>query len=123
LGYVKKYHPLVSRANLEIDKAQAGLMQARGAFDPKIELDFDNKQFRGTQYYSVLNSSFKIPTWYGIEVKAAFDDNAGIYLNPQNIGPNQGITAVGLSVPVGTRFVYKPTYCRLKKCKITDSIK
>ena len=52
LGYVKKYHPLVSRANLEIDKAQAGLMQARGAFDPKIELDFDNKQFRGSQYYS-----------------------------------------------------------------------
>ena len=57
LGYVKKYHPLVSRANLEIDKAQAALMQARGGFDPKIELDFDTKQFKGTQYYSVLNSS------------------------------------------------------------------
>lgn len=66
MGYVKKYHPLVSRANIELDKAQAGLMQARGGFDPKIELDFDNKQFKGTQYYSILNSSFKIPTWYGI---------------------------------------------------------
>ena len=118
LGYVKKYHPLVSRANLEIDKAQAGLMQARGAFDPKIELDFDNKQFRGTQYYSVLNSSFKIPTWYGIEVKAAFDDNAGIYLNPQNIGPNQGITAVGLSVPVAQGLFINQRIADLKNAKL-----
>lgn len=118
LGYVKKFHPLVRRANLEIDKAQAGLMQARGAFDPKIELDFDNKQFRGTQYYSILNSSFKIPTWYGIEVKAAFDDNAGIFLNPQNLGPNQGIAAVGFSVPLAQGLFINQRIADLKNARL-----
>jgi len=118
LGYVKKYHPLVSRANLEIDKAQAGLMQARGAFDPKIELDFDNKQFRGSQYYSILNSSFKIPTWYGIEVKAAFDDSQGIFVNPQNLGPNQGIATVGLSVPVAQGLFINQRIADLKTAKL-----
>jgi len=118
LGYVKKYHPLVSRANLEIDKAQAGLMQARGAFDPKIELDFDNKQFRGSQYYSILNSSFKIPTWYGIEVKAAFDDSQGIFVNPQNIGPNQGIATVGFSVPVAQGLFINQRIADLKSAKL-----
>lgn len=101
LGYVKKYHPLVKRANLEVSKAQAGLMAARGAFDPKIEVDFDKKQFKGKEYYSLLNSSFKIPTWYGIEVKAAFDNSEGLYVNPQNVTPNSGLTSLGLSVPVG----------------------
>jgi outer membrane protein TolC len=118
LGYVKKYHPLVSRANLEIDKAQAGLMQARGAFDPKIELDFDNKQFRGSQYYSILNSSFKIPTWYGIEVKAAFDDSQGIFVNPQNLGPNQGIATVGFSVPVAQGLFINQRIADLKSAKL-----
>jgi outer membrane protein TolC len=118
LGYVKKYHPLVSRANLEIDKAQAGLMQARGAFDPKIELDFDNKQFRGSQYYSILNSSFKIPTWYGIEVKAAFDDSQGIFVNPQNLGPNQGIATVGFSVPVAQGLFINQRIADLKTAKL-----
>jgi len=118
LGYVKKYHPLVSRANLEIDKAQAGLMQARGGFDPKIELDFDNKQFKGTQYYSILNSSFKIPTWYGIEVKAAFDDSEGIFLNPQNISPNQGIATVGLSIPVAQGLFINQRIADLKTAKL-----
>lgn len=118
LGYVKKYHPLVSRANLEIDKAQAGLMQARGAFDPKIELDFDNKQFRGSQYYSILNSSFKIPTWYGIEVKAAFDDSQGIFVNPQNLGPNQGIATVGFSVPIAQGLFINQRIADLKSAKL-----
>ena len=39
LGYVKKYHPLVKNADLEITRAQANLMMARGGFDPKIEVD------------------------------------------------------------------------------------
>jgi outer membrane protein TolC len=101
LGYVKKYHPLVKRANLEVSKAQASLMAARGAFDPKIEVDFDKKKFKDKEYYSLLNSSFKIPTWYGIEVKAAFDNSEGLYVNPQNITPNSGLTSLGVSVPVG----------------------
>ena len=46
LGYVKKYHPMVKSANLEVNGAQANLMMARGGFDPKIEVDFDKKQFK-----------------------------------------------------------------------------
>ncbi len=118
LGYVKKYHPLVSRANLDIDKAQAGLMQARGGFDPKIEVDFDKKQFKDTEYYSVLNSSFKIPTWYGIEIKAAFDNSEGVYLNPQNSTPNQGLTSLGLTVPVGQGLFINQRMADLRKAKL-----
>ena len=51
LGYVKKYHPMVKSANLEISQAQANLLMARGAFDPKIEIDFDKKQFNTTTPY------------------------------------------------------------------------
>ncbi|RZJ69827.1 MAG: transporter, partial [Flavobacterium sp.] len=101
LGYVKKYHPLVKQANLEVSRAQAALMAARGGFDPKIEVDYDTKEFKGTEYYSVLKSSFKIPTWYGVEIKAGFDDSEGTYLNPQNRTPDRGLTSLGVSVPLG----------------------
>jgi outer membrane protein TolC len=101
LGYVKKYHPLVKQANLEVSNAQAKLMAARGGFDPKIEVDYNKKEFKGTEYYSLLNSSFKIPTWYGIEVKAGFDDTDGQYYNPQNRTPEAGLTSLGVSVALG----------------------
>ena len=118
LGYVKKFHPLVKSANFEISKAQANLMQARGGFDPKIEVDFDKKQFKNSQYYSVLNSSFKIPTWYGVELKAGFDNNEGIYLNPENILPNQGLTSFGINIPLGQGLIINQRMADLRKAKI-----
>ena len=118
LGYVKKYHPLVKSAGLEISQAQANLMMARGGFDPKIEVDFEQKKFKDSEYYSILNSSFKIPTWYGIEVKAGFDNNEGIYLNPENTVPNQGLTSFGISVPIGQGLFINQRMSDLRKAKI-----
>lgn len=118
LGFVKKYHPLVKNANLEISKAQANLMMARGGFDPKLELDYNKKQFQGTEYYSIMNSSFKIPTWYGIDIKAGFEDNEGYYLNPQNKTPNNGLAALGISVPLGQGLLINQRMADLQKAKI-----
>lgn len=118
LGYVKKYHPMVKSANLEVNSAQANLMMARGGFDPKIEVDFDKKQFKDKEYYSLLNSSFKIPTWYGIEVKAGFDNSEGIYLNPQNTLPNQGLTSLGINIPLGQGLLINQRMADLRKAKI-----
>jgi len=118
IGYVKKYHPLVKNANLEISKAQANLMIARGGFDPKIEVDFSKKQFKNNEYYSILNSSFKIPTWYGIDIKAGFDNSEGIYLNPDNTLPNQGLTSLGISIPLGQGLLINERMANLRKAKI-----
>ena len=118
LGYVKKYHPLVKNANLEVSKAQANLMMARGGFDPKIEVDFSKKEFKDKEYYSILNSSFKIPTWYGIELKAGFDNSEGVYLNPENSTPNQGLTSFGISVPIGQGLFINQRMADVRKAKI-----
>lgn len=122
LGFVKKYHPLVRNANLEIAAAQANLMMARGAFDPKIEVDFDKKQFKNKEYYSLLNSSFKIPTWYGIEVKAGFDNAEGVYVSPENVTPNSGLTSLGISVPVGQGLFINQRMADLQKAKINITL-
>lgn len=118
LGYVKKYHPLVKSANLQLNQAQANLMMARGGFDPKVEVDFEQKKFKESEYYSILNSSFKIPTWYGVEIKAGFDNNDGIYLNPQNTVPNQGLTSLGISIPLGQGMFINQRMADLRKAKI-----
>ena len=54
LGYVKTYHPIVKQANLVIDNSEAKLLKARGAFDPKIEVDFDKKQFKDKHQQHVV---------------------------------------------------------------------
>ncbi|WP_256003422.1 TolC family protein [Pedobacter deserti] len=118
LGYVKKYHPLTRQANLTLSRAEAELMAARGGFDPKLEVDYDKKEFKGTGYYSLLNSSFKIPTWYGIEIKAAFDNSTGKYVNPQNITPEGGLSSAGITIPLAQGLLVNRRMADLRSAKV-----
>ncbi|WP_179022354.1 TolC family protein [Winogradskyella forsetii] len=118
LGYVKKFHPIVKQAQLVIDESQAKLMKSRGAFDPKIEVDYDRKKFKNTEYYDKLNGTFKIPTWFGVELKAAFEENTGDYLNPENFVPQDGLYSAGVSVPLGQGLFINNRMAALKQAKL-----
>jgi len=118
LGYVKKYHPIAKQAELNIDMGQANLMRSRGGFDPKVEVDYDRKEFKGTEYYDRLNATFKIPTWYGIELKGNFEQNDGDFLNPAESVPTDGLYSAGVSMSVGQGFWINERMATLKQAKL-----
>ena len=122
LGYVKQFHPLVKQANLIVSQGQANLLQARGGFDPKIEVDFDRKQFKSTEYFSVLNSTFKVPTWYGIEIKAGFEQADGAFLNPEFTFPDAGLVTLGIAVPLGQGLIINQRMADLRKAKFFQTL-
>lgn len=122
ISHIKKFHPLVKQANLKITAAQIELLKARGAFDPKLEASYSEKQFDDKNYYSLFNGSFKIPTWYGIEIKAAFDNSEGIYLNPENTLPNQGLTSIGVAVPLSQGIWINERMAGIKKAKLFQKL-
>ena len=117
LGYVKKYHPIAKQAELALGIGQANLMKARGSFDPKIEVDYDRKEFKGTEYYDRLNATFKIPTWYGIEFKGTFEQNDGDFLNPAESVPSDGLYSAGMSMSLGQGLWINDRMATLKKAK------
>ena len=118
LGYVKKYHPVVKQANLLINKSEAKLLKARGSFDPKFEVDYDRKKFKGSEYYDKLNAAFSIPTWYGIELVGNFDQNTGLFLTPEATVPEEGLYNVGISVPLAKGLLINERMATLKQAKI-----
>lgn len=118
LAFVKKYHPVARQAGLQLEIGEARLLQARGGFDPKIEVDYDRKEFKGTEYYDILNSTFKIPTWYGVELKANFEQNSGVYLNPQLTVPPDGLFSAGVSVDVGQGMFINERMAALRTARI-----
>ena len=118
LGYVKKFHPIVKQAELVIDESQAKLLKSRGAFDPKFEVDYDRKKFKGTEYFDRLNGMFKIPTWYGVELKATFEENSGDFLNPEGFVPDDGLYSAGVKVPVAQGLLINDRMASLKQAKL-----
>lgn len=117
LGYVKKYHPIAKQAQLNIGMGQAKLMKARGGFDPKVEVDYGRKEFKGTEYWNRLNTTFKIPTWFGIELKGNFQQNEGYYLNRDETLPEDGLYSAGVSMSLLQGFWANERMATLRKAK------
>ncbi|WGK64707.1 TolC family protein [Croceiramulus getboli] len=117
LGYVKRYHPLIKQAELALSVGEANLLRARGGFDPKFEVDYDRKKFKGTEYYDQFNATFKIPTWYGVELKANFEENTGEFLNPDLTVPDGGLYSAGVSLSLAQGLLINERMASLKQAK------
>jgi len=118
LGYVKKYHPIVKQANLIINESEAKLLKARGSFDPKLEVDYDRKKFKSIEYFDKLNTTFKIPTWYGVELKGNYEQNSGVFLNKEATLPSNGLYNIGISLSIARGLLINKRMATLKQAKL-----
>ncbi|WP_158237931.1 TolC family protein [Emticicia sp. TH156] len=77
INIVRKYHPVAQQATLQTDMAKAELQSARGAFEPSFYINKNQKEFGGKDYYNYLTTELKVPTWYGLDLKAGTENNQG----------------------------------------------
>lgn len=83
IGIVKKYHPILQQAKIDTEIARANVLESRGAFDPTIQSNFEEKTFDNESYYSYINTSLNIPTWYGIDFKVGIEEVLGDKSDPE----------------------------------------
>lgn len=116
IAIVKKFHPVIKQADIGIDKAKAAILIARGGFDPAIYLNSQQKTFDNKNYYQYTNPELKIPTWYGIEVKAGVENNGGQFINSEN---SVGKTSyLGITLPLAKNLVIDNRRAVLQQAKI-----
>ena len=97
MNILRSYHPVIRQAGLQVQYAAAGVQEARGAFDPRLEAGLDRKTFDGELYYSYFNPQLTIPTWYGIDIRAGAEEIVGNRLSRE---ATMGQTSyLGLQVP------------------------
>lgn len=119
-GLVIQNHPVVKLADLEIDNATTELMQARGAFDPKLFSAFDRKSIDGKDYYNEWVTELKVPVWGGIDVKIGREQNVGYRLNPEL---TEGVsTYAGINVPLGRGLILEERRNTLRQVQIFQQI-
>ena len=116
INIVRTFHPVVKQTNIEIEKAKAGILMARGGFDPLAYVNSDQKTFDGKFYYRYTNPELKIPTWYGIELKAGLENNNGAFLNEETTSGKSSY--VGIAVPLAKGLLMDSRRATLKQSKI-----
>ena len=96
LGVITRFHPVARQATIDIDRASAGILAARGGFDPLFNSEASRKVFGGTAYYDYRSAEVSIPTWYGIELYAGQERISGARLNPEKT--TGSVMYLGISV-------------------------
>lgn len=119
-SWVVQYHPMAKKANLLSEKGKQSLKAARGNFDPYIDLFYQQKKFKGKEYYEYSQNALKIPTWFGLDVETGWDfaDKNGIHFNDEYYTSSQGTGYLGLSMPLAQGLLIDYRRAELKKAKI-----
>lgn len=94
-------HPLARQAALRTGMGEATLRSARGGFDPLATANYEEKRFEDKNYFTLLDAGLKVPTWYGVDLLAGFQDSSGDQLDPQALTPTDGLVKAGVQVPLG----------------------
>lgn len=97
-------HPVVQQAEMVREMANAELLSAKGGFDPKISANYDLKNFKDTEYWDILNTTLKVPTWIPIDPKISLDRNQGDFLTRERSIPESNDfrqISAGIAVPLG----------------------
>jgi len=115
-------HPIAKQAALLPEMGNASVLKARGSFDPKAFQETSQKYYNSSQYYSLLNSGLKIPTWYGLEVKAGLQEGRGTNLDAQWDTPENGLAYAGASLTLGKGLLIDQRRADLRKAKLFQTL-
>ncbi|HSF53785.1 MAG TPA: TolC family protein [Algoriphagus sp.] len=118
MEWVRLYHPVSAQADLNLRMGQMEVRQARGGFDPLIYGNLDKKDYKETTYYDKREAGVSIPTWMGVELNGAFEQNSGYYLNPESTVPSGGLLSAGASVNLGQGLILDERRAALRQAQI-----
>lgn len=103
---VQQNHPMSKQASLLLDMGEANLRKAKGSFDPVLKSEYNQKQFGGKDYYQLNANQVSVPTPLGLEFKAGYDNNTGLFVNPEDHLPANGLAYAGVAVPIGNGLLF-----------------
>lgn len=115
---VKKYHPLATQADIQVDKAIAQLQSARGAFDPALKMDASRKTFDGKNYYYYANPQLTIPFSVG-DITTGVENNGGDFITPEITKGRSSY--FGLEIPLAKGLLLDKRRAVLQQAKILRS--
>jgi outer membrane protein TolC len=116
-----RYHPLIKQADLLSDMAQQDIRFARGAFDPKIDVQGNLKEFDEKEYYNKWYGSFTVPTWFPVDPKIGIERNTGVFLDGDDRLPDEDSNRqlfAGLTLPIGRGLFTDERRATLKQAQL-----
>lgn len=113
---IRLYHPIARQADINIEKAKAGIITAKGGFDPLLTNATAQKTFDGNNYYYYNRPEITIPTWYGISINGGLEYLSGNRTDPRDTKGESSF--IGITIPLAKNLLMDKRRAALQTAKI-----
>ncbi len=119
---ILNYHPVAKQANLKIALADLNWLSAKGNLDPTLDADWNQKSFDDKRYYRIFSNRLRVPTKYGIDLVAGYENTQGVFLNPENKTDEFGLWNIGLEINVLQGLLVNERQTALKQARVMQDM-
>ena len=119
LLWVDQNHPVLKTVRNKLPMAQAELLKVRGSFDPLIIGQYADKEFQATTYYELPSVQIKLPTAGPMDFQMNWNSTSGVYTNPQNQLPEEGLFEIGGMINLGNGLLTNERRTALAAAKVS----
>ncbi len=122
ISQILQSHPVAAQASLLNEMALQQLRLSRGLLDPTINSKYTTKTLDQKDYYYNWTNELKVPLWWGTDIKASYNNITGEYASSEDITPDKGLTAVGITLPLGQGLIIDERRATIKQAKLMQKI-
>lgn len=119
---VLKFHPVIQQSQNKAKIGEKEVLKAKGQLDPNFETEISSKKFEGKDYYRLSNTGLKIPTWLGLDFKAGYEQNRGIYVSEEHQTPGSGLWYAGIEIPLGQGLFFDERRATIQHAKVIEKM-
>jgi outer membrane protein TolC len=99
-AWVMSNHPLAKTAAAVEDRGIAEALAGRAALDPKFKLEYDRKEFKGTEYFDYGKAEVSWQSPFAVKIAGGYQVAEGTYLNDERTLPANGQAYLALKIPL-----------------------
>lgn len=119
---IMENHPVAKQSALLSEQAKQELRIARGLMDPTINSRLYRKELDGSNYFTLWDNTLRVPVWFGADLKAGFERNSGFNVNGENYTPPQGLSYMGISIPLGQGLIIDHRRATIKQAQLLEDL-
>jgi outer membrane protein TolC len=93
-------------AQAKVREAQAKRMAAFAAFEPRIDLSSEGKDYGNDLQYRLDRAEARVGLPGGIDLVGGASQATGAFINPERKTPTEGLANFGISAPLGGALIF-----------------
>jgi outer membrane protein TolC len=93
-------HPLAKTAAAVEERGIAEALAGRAGLDPKFKLEYDRKDFKGTEYFDYGKAEVSWQSPFAVQIAGGYQVAEGSFLNDERTLPANGQAYLALKIPL-----------------------